>query len=271
MPVIHQTLKWVLVLAFAALLGACEKDEPLPNNAASVEADASFECPVPESLRGKVTNIFVEGSRIGEPSGNELALEGSFVAYTVGLTLQDGSSTSIQLEDTMNFSAKGLAHHTACEQFKLKSLGNLTLFEYTHGGGNPYPAQQLMYSRGATPNFKDLHALLGKDSPGFFESQGERCLAGLVKGDGEVQRWCYQDGKLHLTRKMLDASVAGSEYRFVCDFSGEGPLLVDASIMKAAGPDRSPPGADSDQLATDFREKCLAEKALLKARALDES
>lgn len=270
MPVIHQSAKWVLVLALAALLGACEKDEPLPNNAASVEADASFECPVPESLRGKVTNVLVEGSRIGEPSGNELALEGSFVAYTVGLTLQDGSSASIQLDDTLHFSAKGLAHHTACEQFKWKSLGNLTLFEYFHGGANPYPAQQLMYSRGATPNFKDLHALLGKDSPGFFESQGERCLAGLVKGDGEVQRWCYQDGKLHLTRKMLDASVAGSEYRFVCDFSGEGPLLVDASIMKAAGPDRSPPGPDSDQLATDFREKCLAEKSLLKPKAVDE-
>ncbi len=53
MPVMHQTLKWVLVLALAALLGACEREAPLPNNAAAPEADASFECPVPESLRGK--------------------------------------------------------------------------------------------------------------------------------------------------------------------------------------------------------------------------
>jgi len=270
-PVIHQRVKWALVLALAALLGACEKEEPLPNNAAAPEADASFECPVPESLRGKVSSVFVEATRIGEPGGKgELALEGSFVAYAVGLTLQNGSNVSIQLDDTLGFSAKGLAHHTACEQFKWKSLGNLTLFEYLHGGANPYPAQQLMYSRGPTPNFRNLYAHFGKDPAAFYESQGERCLAGLVKGDGEVQRWCYQDGKLHLTRKMLQASFAGGDYRFVCDFSGEGPLLVDASIVKA-GPDRSPPGLESDQLATDFREKCLTEKALLKARALDEN
>lgn len=270
MPVMHQTLKWILVLALAALLGACEKEEPLPNNAAAPEADASFECPVPESLRGKVSNVFVDATRIGEPEKGQLALEGSFVAYAVGLTLQDGSSTSIQLDDTLGFSAKGLAHHTACEQFKWKSLGNLTLFEYLYGGANPYPAQQLMYSRGPTPNFKNLYPLFGKNPAAFYESQGERCLAGLVKGDGEVQRWCYQDGKLRLTRKMLDASFAGGDYRFVCDFSGEGPLLIDASIVKS-GPNPTPSDPHSDKELATMTEKCLAEKALLKPKGFDET
>lgn len=270
MPVIHQTARWLLVLVLAALLGACEKDEP-PPYAAVPQADATFECGVPESLRGKAVNVFLDASRVGEVSEEAmLALKGRFAAYAVGLTLRDGTTVSIDLDEPMGFTAKGLAHHTGCEQFKWASMGNLTLFEYAHGAGNPYPAQQLMYSLGPTPDFKNLRPLLAGGKGVFYEREGDRCLTGLVQGDGEVDRWCYQSGKLYQTRKMLTASLTDGKYRFVCDFSGEGPLLVDASIVKV-GPNPAPSNPFSDKELATLTDKCLGEKALLKARAIDET
>lgn len=270
MPVTHQTARWLLVLVLAALLGACEKDEP-PPYAAVPQADATFECGVPESLRGKAVNVFLDASRVGEVSEEAvLALKGRFAAYAVGLTLRDGTTVSIDLDEPMAFTAKGQTLHTGCEQFKWASMGNLTLFEYAHGAGNPYPAQQLMYSHGATPDFKNLRPLLAGGKGVFYEREGDRCLTGLVQGDGEVDRWCYQSGKLHQTRKMLTASLTDGKYRFVCDFSGEGPLLVDASIVKS-GPNPTPSAPFSDKELATLTDKCLGEKALLKARAIDET
>jgi hypothetical protein len=268
MSVKHPAARWLLVLVLAALVSACEKDEPLPN-AAVPQADATFECGVPESLRGKVVNVFLDGSRTGEvPEKALLALEGSFAAYAVGLTLQDGTTVSIDLDEPMGFTAKGLAHHTGCEQFKWASMGNLTLFEYVHGAGNPFPAQQLMYSQSATPEFKNLRALLTGGKAAFYEREGDRCLTGFVQGDGEVDRWCYQSGKLHQTRKMLRGSLPDSEYRFVCDFSGEGPLLIEASVVKS-GPNATPSSpAESDRATSAFTERCLSEKALQKPKVM---
>ncbi|MEO8390592.1 hypothetical protein [Polaromonas sp.] len=263
--------KWLFVLALAALLGACKEDEPLPNAAAPV-ADATFECPVPASLQGKVGNVFLDATKFAELSGaGPLAFQGSFMAYSVRLALPDGSSSSIDLDEPIRFSAQSQELHSGCERLEWKSLGNLTLFEYFHGVKNSHPAQQLMYSRGPTPNFKNLRTLFAGRVGTFYEGEGDRCLAGLVQTDGEVERWCYQSGKFHLTRKMLKASLAGSEYRFVCDFSGEGPLLVDSSIVKS-GPNPTPLSpAESDQATAAFTDKCMNKKALLKAKTLDES
>ncbi len=270
MPAMRRTAKLLPGLLLAALLGACEKDEPLPY-AAVPQADATFECGVPESLRGKAVNVFLDASRVGEASEEAvLALKGRFAAYAVGLTLRDATTVSIDLDEPMGFTAKGQALHTGCEQFKWASMGDLTLFEYTHGAGNPFPAQQLMYSHGPTPDFKNLRPLLTGSTAAFYEREGDRCLTGLVQGDGEVDRWCYQSGKMHQTRKMLTASLSDGKYRFVCDFSGEGPLLIDASIVKS-GPNPTPSDPHSEKELATMTDKCLAEKALLKPKALDET
>jgi hypothetical protein len=271
-PVLRRTAKWLPVLVLAALLGACEKDEPLPY-AAVPQADATFECGVPESLRGKAVNVFLDASRVGEVSEEAvLALKGRFAAYAVGLTLRDGTTISIDLDEPMAFTAKGQTLHTGCEQFKWASMGNLTLFEYSHGAANPFPAQQLMYSHGPTPDFKNLRPLLaGGNKAAFYEREGDRCLSGFVQGDGEVEQWCYQSGKLYQTRKMLKGSLPDGGYRFVCDFSGEGPLLIDASVVKS-GPNPTPSSPEESARATAaFTDQCLAEKALLKAKAIDET
>jgi hypothetical protein len=238
-PAIRQATRGLLVLAMAALLGACEKTESSPAAAAPV-MKATFECPVPESLRGKVEKVFFEAKRVGEPPGKDASFqEGGFSTDFIGLMRPGGATTVIRLDEVMVFSAKSLALHAGCEQFKWKTLGDVTLFEYTYGSGDPYHAQQLMYSRGPKPDFENLWKLLPAGDVAFYSSErgNSRCLAGLSKGDGEVERWCYADGKLEQTRKMFKVAHAEGEFRYTCDFSGDGPLMIEASILK--------PGADS--------------------------
>lgn len=145
------------------------------------------------------------------------------------------------------------------------------MFEYIHGAGNPYPAQQLMYSRGPTPAFKNLRTLLAGGEAAFYESEKGRpnCLNGLAKGDGEVERWCYTDGKLEQTRKMFKVSRAEGEFRYTCDFSGDGPLIIDASIQKP-GADRASLGVEYTATMADFADECLRAKVILEAKAIDE-
>jgi len=263
------TLKFLLLLAVSAL-AACGKQEPAVVAPAPVMS-ASFECPVPESLQGKVESVFLPASRVGEPPEKGWAgLEGDFEANSVDLTLPSGSSVSIKLDEPVAFAVMSQAH-TGCEQFKWKSLGDVTLFEYIHGAGNPYPAQQLMYSRGSTPKFMSLWALLGAGDVAFYEGVKDRpgCLAGLAKGDGEVERWCYADGKLEQTRKMFKVSHPEGEFRYTCDFSGDGPLMIEASIRKP-GADPVPLGVEYTAAIADFTDECMRAKVILEAKEIDE-
>jgi hypothetical protein len=224
-------------------------------------------------VQGKTISVRLPAERSGEPpEKGQPDLAGSFATDFVVLNLLDDFSVSIKLDEPLVFNVRSQALHTGCEQFKWKSMGDVTLFEYIHGTGNPYPAQQLMYARGTTPNFKNLWALLAGGEAAFYESVKDHpdCLAGLAKGDGEVERWCYADGKLEQTRKMFKVSHAEGEFRYTCDFSGDGPSMIEAFILKP-GADRVPLGVEYTAAIADFTDECLRAKVILEAKEIDET
>lgn len=107
----YTALKFLLLFLSGAL-SACGKEElaPVPS---SVITRIGFECPVPESLRGKVVAVRLPAERVGEsPEKGQPDLEGSFAADSVGLTLPGGSNISIQLDEPMGFIVKSQALHT---------------------------------------------------------------------------------------------------------------------------------------------------------------
>ncbi|MES2402094.1 MAG: hypothetical protein V4573_19035 [Pseudomonadota bacterium] len=259
------------MLAAGGVLAACGEQESAPVTHVAI-TQINVECPVPESLLGKVVAVRLSAERVGEPpEKDQPPLEGGFGTNAVDLTLSNGANIPIRLDEPMFFSVKSHTVHTGCEQFRWKSLGDVTVFEYIYGTGNPYPPQQLMYSRGSPPKFKSLWELLTANEAAFYEIEKSNpaCLSGLAKGDGEVERWCYEDGKLNLNRKMLRQSFADGEYRFACDFSGRGPLLVSTSIVKPE-PNRAPPEYDDIAVLAVFTDKCKDQKMLLQAKAIDE-
>ena len=223
----------------------------------------TFKCPVPDSLQGKVTAIQLKAERSSEPpEKTELPYQGVFGTDFVDLTLVDGSSVKIKLEEAMGFSATNQTLHEGCNGFRWKSLGDLTIFEYIYGPGNPYPAQQLLYSRGAMRGFANLLSLF-KGSDAFFESDKSNCLTGLVKGDGEVEKWCYQEGKFYLSRKMLiEPYSEKSEYHFICDFTAPDVRIVE-SILKT-GLDRVPVESANHEVLKVLTSRCVDIKAGVK-------
>ena len=272
---------WFSVLFGVAGLAACGKtqERPVPNAVPNVQKvelvsslpvvdmAATFKCPVPDSLKNKVATVELKAQRDGEPpEKDEPPYPASFMTDSVDLILLDGATVKIKLDDSMGFKVTGQGKHDGCDRFRWMSMGDLTIFEYLYGPANPYPGQQLLYSRGAMRGFADLYLLL-EGGGSFFETDQSNCLTGLVKGYGEAKKWCYQNGEFHLNRKMLGEPYSEkSEYLFICDFSG--PVLQVVEPVLKTGIDRVPVDTANDEVMKVFGSKCQEFKAAVKPKVL---
>jgi hypothetical protein len=262
-------------------LAACEKtqERPLPNPVPTVqkvelastplevEMTGTFKCPVPDSLKNRVAAVELKAERNGEPpEKDEPPYPAFFMTDSVDLILLDGATVKIKLDDSMGFKVTGQGKHEGCDGFRWMSMDDLTIFEYLYGHANPYPGQQLLYSRGAMREFADLYLLL-EGAGSFFETDGSNCLTGLFKGYGESKKWCYQNGEFHLNRKMLGEPYSDkSEYLFICDFSGPVPQVVEP-VLKT-GIDRVPVDPANDEVMKVFSSRCQDFKAAVKPKVL---
>jgi hypothetical protein len=221
-------IRAVLILAglFATQQAAQASDEPKKN----------FECVPEKRLQSELKTIRLPS--LLNPEGNPAGYVGGFVADRLEFVRKGGGSWFIELEGPLFFNPRSKVKHTACENFAFRFMDDLVFFNYMHGTGNPYPAQQILVF--------DQKLKLLKLSPAMYKIFNQSlnvdfrgdCIEVVGELRGDFELGCIRNGTYVVEKKTICFVHTNSkEYRVLCDTKSAPGLVLELSEqLGTAGP-----------------------------------
>lgn len=175
-----------------------------------------FSCTPEKRLIGQLKAIRLPAQMASE--GDPSSYKGMFATDRLELVFHNRPYVLINLFEPFVFTAQGRTQHDGCKAFTFHFMNELVFFDYIHGTGNPYPAQQILVF---DQNLKPLALPPAMDKT-FRDSLNVKfhgdCISVVVESRAGLEFGCIRNRTYRVEKKTLFFSASGSkEYRVLCD------------------------------------------------------